>query len=149
MVVEPQISLCGNGVVEEGEECDCGWEGDCREPCCYPQRRHPPPGETPCRLTPRSICSPSQVNNHIISSYMINIKINFLDNCRDPVVQRNVHYGSATNVVPITVVGILPIVTVDDHIVPPASVNQIALCVMMVSYAIWGYVKIHNMKSFH
>lgn len=63
MFTEPQISLCGNGVVEEGEECDCGWEGDCRDPCCYPQRRHPPPGETPCRLTPRSVCSPSQVLN--------------------------------------------------------------------------------------
>lgn len=59
--VEPQLSLCGNGVVEDGEECDCGWEGDCREPCCHPQRRHPPPGETPCTLTPRSVCSPSQV----------------------------------------------------------------------------------------
>jgi len=52
-------------VVEEGEECDCGWEGDCREPCCHPQRRHPPPGEVPCRLTPQSVCSPSQVYNYI------------------------------------------------------------------------------------
>ncbi|XP_076759486.1 disintegrin and metalloproteinase domain-containing protein 10 isoform X1 [Xylocopa sonorina] len=57
---EPQVSLCGNGVVEEGEECDCGWEEDCRDSCCFPQRRYPPAGETPCTLTPRSNCSPSQ-----------------------------------------------------------------------------------------
>lgn len=53
--------MCGNGVIEEGEECDCGWEEDCRDSCCFPQRRYPPPGETPCTLTPGSICSPSQV----------------------------------------------------------------------------------------
>ncbi|XP_070154321.1 disintegrin and metalloproteinase domain-containing protein 10-like [Polyergus mexicanus] len=58
---EPQVSLCGNGVVEEGEECDCGWEEDCRDSCCFPQRRYPPAEETPCTLTPRSVCSPSQV----------------------------------------------------------------------------------------
>ncbi|XP_029039517.1 disintegrin and metalloproteinase domain-containing protein 10-like isoform X2 [Osmia bicornis bicornis] len=57
---EPQVSLCGNGVIEEGEECDCGWEEDCRDSCCFPQRRYPPPGETPCTLTPGSVCSPSQ-----------------------------------------------------------------------------------------
>ncbi|XP_036149690.1 LOW QUALITY PROTEIN: disintegrin and metalloproteinase domain-containing protein 10 [Monomorium pharaonis] len=57
---EPQVSLCGNGVVEEGEECDCGWEEDCRDSCCFPQRRYPPSEETPCTLTPRSVCSPSQ-----------------------------------------------------------------------------------------
>ncbi len=35
---EPQMAICGNGVVEEGEECDCGWEEDCLEDCCWPQR---------------------------------------------------------------------------------------------------------------
>ena len=29
--VEPEIAICGNGVVEDGEECDCGWEKDCLE----------------------------------------------------------------------------------------------------------------------
>lgn len=33
---EPQPAICGNGVVEDGEECDCGWEEDCKDDCCYP-----------------------------------------------------------------------------------------------------------------
>lgn len=56
-------------MIEEGEECDCGWEEDCRDSCCFPQRRYPPPGETPCTLTPGSICSPSQVR--VICSFII------------------------------------------------------------------------------
>ncbi|RZF47674.1 hypothetical protein LSTR_LSTR006310 [Laodelphax striatellus] len=57
---EPQAAICGNGVVDPGEQCDCGWEEECRDSCCYPQRLYPPPDETPCRLTPNSMCSPSQ-----------------------------------------------------------------------------------------
>lgn len=32
----PYSPLCGNGIVEEGEECDCGFTGDCKEMCCNP-----------------------------------------------------------------------------------------------------------------
>ena len=46
---EPQDAICGNEVVEDGEECDCGWEEDCKEPCCFPMRANPPPDEPPCR----------------------------------------------------------------------------------------------------
>ena len=60
---EPQTAICGNGVVEEGEECDCGWEEDCNDPCCHPQRLHHAPFEIPCRLTENAVCSPSQVSN--------------------------------------------------------------------------------------
>ncbi|KAI4483296.1 hypothetical protein M0804_008351 [Polistes exclamans] len=75
---EPQVSLCGNGVVEDGEQCDCGWEEDCRDTCCFPQRRYPPTEETPCTLTPRSVCSPSQG-----PCCTAECNLRFGDKCRD------------------------------------------------------------------
>lgn len=75
---EPQVALCGNGVVEDGEECDCGWEEDCRDECCFPQRRYPPTDEPPCRLTPRSVCSPSQG-----PCCTTECQLKFGDKCRD------------------------------------------------------------------
>ncbi|KOX76103.1 Disintegrin and metalloproteinase domain-containing protein 10 [Melipona quadrifasciata] len=58
---KPQNAICGNGVVEDGEECDCGWEEDCNDPCCHPQRLHHAPHEVPCRLADGAVCSPSQL----------------------------------------------------------------------------------------
>lgn len=55
---EPQPAICGNGVVEEGEECDCGWASECTDVCCRPQA--PRPNYKPCTLTEHSVCSPSQ-----------------------------------------------------------------------------------------
>uniref|UniRef100_A0A182N6K7 Disintegrin domain-containing protein n=1 Tax=Anopheles dirus TaxID=7168 RepID=A0A182N6K7_9DIPT len=57
---EPQEAICGNGVVEPGEQCDCGWEEDCKDSCCYPMSRHPRFDQKPCTLTPKAQCSPSQ-----------------------------------------------------------------------------------------
>ncbi|KAK4292187.1 hypothetical protein Pmani_035029 [Petrolisthes manimaculis] len=57
---EPQKSICGNGVVEAGEECDCGWEEDCDEPCCHPMRNSPKKHQQPCTLKSNKVCSPSQ-----------------------------------------------------------------------------------------
>ena len=34
---EPEISICGNMILEPGEECDCGRNAStCYDPCCYP-----------------------------------------------------------------------------------------------------------------
>lgn len=60
---EPQKAICGNGVVEIGEECDCGWEEDCDEPCCFPMKNNPKKYQTPCTLRPNKVCSPSQVSH--------------------------------------------------------------------------------------
>lgn len=40
---QPVISICGNGVVDEGEQCDCGHHyNDCHDACCYPAIISPP-----------------------------------------------------------------------------------------------------------
>ena len=33
--VERQAAFCGNRIVEEDEDCDCGFMEDCNEDCCY------------------------------------------------------------------------------------------------------------------
>ena len=39
---------CGNGIVEDGEDCDCGGAGGCKgDPCCDP---------TTCKFTSGSVC---------------------------------------------------------------------------------------------
>uniref|UniRef100_A0A1L8D633 Snake venom metalloproteinase n=1 Tax=Bothrops atrox TaxID=8725 RepID=A0A1L8D633_BOTAT len=44
-IVSPPV--CGNELLEVGEECDCGTPENCRDPCC---------NATTCKLTPGSQC---------------------------------------------------------------------------------------------
>lgn len=55
-------AICGNGVVEENEECDCGWEDECDEECCHPQQSSSSDNLliTPCTRKPGAECSPSE-----------------------------------------------------------------------------------------
>lgn len=46
-----RASICGNGIVEEGEQCDCGFPDQCTDTCC---------DSSTCQLTTGSVCSPSQ-----------------------------------------------------------------------------------------
>lgn len=44
-------SQCGNGIVESGEDCDCGGKSGCSgNPCCDPAT---------CKFTTNSVCDPS------------------------------------------------------------------------------------------
>ncbi|XP_024151231.1 disintegrin and metalloproteinase domain-containing protein 10 [Oryzias melastigma] len=54
--VESGEPSCGNGLVEEGEECDCGYD-ECNDPCCYSANEEK--GKQ-CTIKPGTECSPSQ-----------------------------------------------------------------------------------------
>lgn len=77
-LAEPQQAICGNGVVDPGEECDCGWEEDCKDSCCFPMATNPNLDEKPCTLTPKAYCSPSQGPCCTTSC-----TLKFGDKCRD------------------------------------------------------------------
>lgn len=59
-------TFCGNKIVEEGEECDCGFTyEECEESCCYPRQvneddRHRNSVAAGCRRKPHTRCSPSE-----------------------------------------------------------------------------------------
>ena len=52
-------AFCGNKIVEDGEECDCGYDDDeCEEKCCYPRVVSEPdralnPAAQGCKRRPR------------------------------------------------------------------------------------------------
>ncbi|XP_074597660.1 disintegrin and metalloproteinase domain-containing protein 10-like [Brevipalpus obovatus] len=54
--------FCGNKIVEEGEECDCGYDAkECTEKCCYPRLLDGlPPGAQACKRRTNARCSPSE-----------------------------------------------------------------------------------------
>ena len=61
--VNPKEPLCGNKIVEEGEECDCGNDNTCAEDCCIPANSDPSkknPGQCSLRVKGGYVCSPSQ-----------------------------------------------------------------------------------------
>lgn len=55
--VESGQPICGNGLVEQGEECDCGYFDQCRDECCFDANQ---PEDKKCKLRPGKRCSPSQ-----------------------------------------------------------------------------------------
>ncbi|XP_063331974.1 disintegrin and metalloproteinase domain-containing protein 10 [Pelmatolapia mariae] len=55
--VESGHPICGNGLVEEGEQCDCGYQDQCKDNCCFSADSGD--GEK-CKLRPGKVCSPSQ-----------------------------------------------------------------------------------------
>lgn len=44
---------CGNRIVEEGEECDCGFSDECKEKCCYDAEAS---SDLACKLKQGYVC---------------------------------------------------------------------------------------------
>ncbi|RWS30733.1 disintegrin and metalloproteinase domain-containing protein 10-like protein [Leptotrombidium deliense] len=59
---EDEGPFCGNKIVEEGEECDCGYDAkECTEQCCYPREAEPHTKNIKgCTRRAGTQCSPSQ-----------------------------------------------------------------------------------------
>ncbi|XP_053176465.1 disintegrin and metalloproteinase domain-containing protein 10 [Scomber japonicus] len=55
--VESGQPICGNGLVEGEEQCDCGYSDQCRDQCCFSANEAE---GNRCKLKPGKICSPSQ-----------------------------------------------------------------------------------------
>lgn len=45
--------ICGNGMVEANEQCDCGYSDQCKDTCCYSANEK---DELKCRLKPNARC---------------------------------------------------------------------------------------------
>ena len=58
--------LCGNMVVETGEQCDCGDKNTCKEQCCNPAGT-----SNECKLKAGVDCSPSQGNVYAILAQLV------------------------------------------------------------------------------
>ncbi|KAI5637446.1 metallo-peptidase family m12B reprolysin-like domain-containing protein [Phthorimaea operculella] len=63
---ESQGAFCGNKIVEDGEQCDCGYdELECKDRCCYPRQvsafdREQNASAKGCDRRANTQCSPSQ-----------------------------------------------------------------------------------------
>ncbi|XP_017297657.1 disintegrin and metalloproteinase domain-containing protein 10 isoform X2 [Kryptolebias marmoratus] len=55
--VESGQPICGNGLVEGEEQCDCGYSDQCKDECCYNANEAE---DKKCKLKPGKKCSPSQ-----------------------------------------------------------------------------------------
>jgi len=55
--LDSEEAFCGNRIVEDDEECDCGFQRDCHDhgdTCCYPQVRKEEENGVAGRSTPRA-----------------------------------------------------------------------------------------------
>ncbi|EDV19423.1 Disintegrin and metalloproteinase domain-containing protein 10 [Trichoplax sp. H2] len=53
-LINQHYPICGNGIIDEGEECDCGYQSNCNDSCCTPAFHSfmDMSGNAPCRRIP-------------------------------------------------------------------------------------------------
>ncbi|XP_070536198.1 disintegrin and metalloproteinase domain-containing protein 10-like [Ptychodera flava] len=56
--VSSDMAFCGNGIVDEGEECDCGFADQCTDQCCEAETESGNPNA--CKRKAGKVCSPSE-----------------------------------------------------------------------------------------
>ena len=55
-LVGMEEAFCGNGIVEEDEQCDCGFADDCMEMCCFGRMTDPPDDYAQCTRRNNVVC---------------------------------------------------------------------------------------------
>ena len=58
-------AVCGNGIVEGDEECDCGSAESCQDPCCVPLNGENVMNPEPCRFVSGGECSPNSATGSV------------------------------------------------------------------------------------
>ncbi|XP_062593437.1 disintegrin and metalloproteinase domain-containing protein 10 homolog isoform X2 [Saccostrea cucullata] len=53
-------AFCGNGIVESGEQCDCGYKDECTDRCCHPRSSDPNDKLMCTYRDPSYKCSPTE-----------------------------------------------------------------------------------------
>lgn len=118
--------------MEEGEECDCGWEEDCKDSCCYPMSSAQ--SALACKLKPKCVYF-----SH--SSLCKIIFLLFLALCVVPrkvhVARQNVLLSTVINAEMTMDAAILVIVMVAHLFVRPQLINPTRLSATRNSFVSW------------
>lgn len=64
MFTESGQPICGNALVEPGEQCDCGYSDQCQDECCYSANEEQ---DKKCKLKPGKICRSDMISSCLYS----------------------------------------------------------------------------------
>lgn len=166
MFAESGQPICGNGMLEPGEECDCGYSDQCKDPCCYSANEAE---DKRCKLQPGKICrsvmTQYDFNMPLMCSSIYCCQSGLLVNLSQPwslicdaaapakghVAQKRVHLRATLNdaganqTVPKRACAMEPLLCV-----PPLSQRKTSLPAILIhKFASAGYVRIFVLLLFY